>query len=96
MDLANYTSGYFSRNVSGFSRSAQEIGLQFRDDGPWLTAELRRKNGDYYDLQGINLDLHITNNNGQLEWIVSDPTICRDGIGVILTSLHSLKIKFGE
>lgn len=76
MDIANHTSGWFSRNVSGFSQSAQGIELEFRDDGPWLVAELLCADGSYRELQGINLDLHITNNNGQLEWVVSNSAIC--------------------
>lgn len=76
MDIANYTSGWFSRKVNAFSQSAENIELDFRGDGPWLVAELPRFDGSYRQLQGINLDLHITNNDGNLEWVVSNPAIC--------------------
>ncbi|KAE8142296.1 Cyanovirin-N [Aspergillus pseudotamarii] len=56
--------GWFSRNTAGFTESAEEI---FFQDG-WLTANLPRRDGSYRDRQGIDLGLHITNVNGNLEW----------------------------
>ncbi|EYE99870.1 uncharacterized protein EURHEDRAFT_382905 [Aspergillus ruber CBS 135680] len=46
--------------------------LEFRDNGPWLVANLPCADGSYRELQGINLDLHITNNDGELEWVPED------------------------
>ncbi|KAH8800729.1 Cyanovirin-N, partial [Xylogone sp. PMI_703] len=60
--------GWFSRNTNGFTKTAKNIKLESRHNGSWLTANLTRCNKTYKELQGINLDLHITNNNGKLVW----------------------------
>ncbi|KAH8800643.1 WD40-repeat-containing domain protein [Xylogone sp. PMI_703] len=64
--------GWFSRNTNGFTKTAKNIKLESRHNGSWLTANLTRCNKTYKELQGINLDLHITNNNGKLVWDLND------------------------
>ncbi|KAL3477041.1 Cyanovirin-N [Aspergillus californicus] len=61
--------GWFSRDASGFTGSAEDIELEFRDDGPWLTANLLMANGEDRERQGINLAEHIGNQGGELVWV---------------------------
>ncbi|KAI9927209.1 hypothetical protein ASPWEDRAFT_143976 [Aspergillus wentii DTO 134E9] len=61
--------GWFSRDTNNFTASAQDIHLEERDDGPWLVAELPTRDQGSRGSQGINLNLHIDNINGELEWI---------------------------
>ncbi|KAE8378079.1 CVNH domain-containing protein [Aspergillus bertholletiae] len=70
-DEIGNSDGWFSREDQGFTESAQNIELNFRDDEPWLTADLPAGDGDYRERQGINLAEHIGNNDGQLVWVVS-------------------------
>ncbi|KAE8150582.1 Cyanovirin-N [Aspergillus avenaceus] len=63
--------GWFVRGGSNFTQTAQDIELEFREDGPWLTAVLREVDGEDRVRQGINLAEHIENQNGNLVWIVS-------------------------
>ncbi|PIG69242.1 hypothetical protein AARAC_006173 [Aspergillus arachidicola] len=60
--------GWFVRGESNFTETAQDIALEFREDGPWLTAVLREVDGEDRVRQGINLAQHIGNNGGRLEW----------------------------
>ncbi|KAB8277020.1 Cyanovirin-N [Aspergillus minisclerotigenes] len=61
--------GWFSRETTGFTQSAENIGFHFRDENePWLVADLPMRDGGYRGQQGINLGLHITNIDGNLEW----------------------------
>ncbi|KAE8165103.1 Cyanovirin-N [Aspergillus tamarii] len=63
--------GWFVRGGSNFTETAQEIELDFRDDGPWLTAYLTEVDGEERERQGINLAEHIGNDGGRLVWAVS-------------------------
>ncbi|KAJ6136940.1 hypothetical protein N7497_012192 [Penicillium chrysogenum] len=63
------TDGYFSREAANFTETAENIELEFRDDGPWLTADLQKGDGEDRELQGINLAEHIENQGGQLVFI---------------------------
>ncbi|KAE8357223.1 Cyanovirin-N [Aspergillus caelatus] len=60
--------GWFSRETTGFTQSAEGIDFHESDGEPWLTADLPMRDGGYRQRQGINLGLHITNVNGNLEW----------------------------
>lgn len=71
--MANRHPGWFTRSDSRFTESSQEIRLDFREDGVWLVGHLPCADGSYREDQGINLDKHIGNNNGELIWIVSNP-----------------------
>ncbi|KAE8312437.1 Cyanovirin-N [Aspergillus transmontanensis] len=61
--------GRFSRDSSSFTESAENIHLEFRDDGVWLIADLW---GGFWqhinERQAINLSEHIENQDGSLEF----------------------------
>ncbi|KAI9035004.1 CVNH domain-containing protein [Aspergillus affinis] len=61
--------GWFVRGDSNFTETAEDIELDIRDDGPWLTARLSAADGEERETQGINLALHIENQNGELVWV---------------------------
>ncbi|OGM49937.1 hypothetical protein ABOM_001462 [Aspergillus bombycis] len=61
--------GWFAFPGENFSETAQEIELDFRDDGPWLTAVLAEHDQENRERQGINLAEHIGNDNGRLVWV---------------------------
>ncbi|KAE8418031.1 Cyanovirin-N [Aspergillus pseudocaelatus] len=63
--------GWFVRGGNNFTETAHDIELEFREDGPWLTAFLTEVDGEDRERQGINLGEHIGNNSGQLVWAVS-------------------------
>ncbi|KAK1142928.1 hypothetical protein N8T08_007169 [Aspergillus melleus] len=63
------TDGYFVRGDGNFTQTAEDIELDSRDDGPWLTATLNKADGEPGDPQGINLALHIENQDGELVWV---------------------------
>ncbi|KAB8209775.1 CVNH domain protein [Aspergillus parasiticus SU-1] len=68
-DVIGNDDGWFSRETTGFTQSAENIDLHFRDENePWLVADLPMRDGGYRGQQGINLGLHITNIDGNLEW----------------------------
>ncbi|KAE8323837.1 Cyanovirin-N [Aspergillus sergii] len=60
--------GWFVRGGERFTETAHEIELQFREDGPWLTAFLAEVEGEDRERQGINLADHIGNDGGRLVW----------------------------
>ncbi|QRD89498.1 Cyanovirin-N [Aspergillus flavus] len=60
--------GWFVRGGENFTETAHEIELEFRDDGPWLTAFLTEVDGGDRERQGINLAEHIGNDGGRLVW----------------------------
>ncbi|KAL2009195.1 hypothetical protein VTN00DRAFT_7389 [Thermoascus crustaceus] len=70
--------GFFSREESEFTLSAKHIELEHRPDGPWLCADLPMRDGGYRQRQGINLALHIRNENGQLCFILSGTQRVKD------------------
>ena len=63
--------GWFVRGDGNFTETADEIELDLRDDGPWLTAKLKNAEGEEGEPQGINLSDHIENQGGELVWVVS-------------------------
>ncbi|UDD59426.1 hypothetical protein AFCA_006847 [Aspergillus flavus] len=63
--------GWFVRGGENFTETAHEIELEFREDGPWLTAFLTEVDGEDRERQGINLADHIGNDCGRLVWAVS-------------------------
>ncbi|KAF7616703.1 hypothetical protein AFLA_004760 [Aspergillus flavus NRRL3357] len=67
-DVIGNDDGWFSRDTTGFTQSADDITFEFRGSEPWLEAELPTRDGGSRGRQGINLGLHITNNDGNLEW----------------------------
>ncbi|BCR87203.1 CVNH domain-containing protein [Aspergillus chevalieri] len=71
-DEIGNSDGWFTRSDSRFTESSQEIRLDFREDGVWLVGHLPCADGSYREDQGINLDKHIGNNNGELIWIPID------------------------
>ncbi|BAE60348.1 unnamed protein product [Aspergillus oryzae RIB40] len=60
--------GWFVRGGENFTETAHEIELEFREDGPWLTAFLTEVDGEDRERQGINLADHIGNDCGRLVW----------------------------
>ncbi|KAE8151630.1 Cyanovirin-N [Aspergillus avenaceus] len=63
--------GFLSRDTTNFTETAENIELEFRDDGVWLTADLQQVDGEDRERQGINLSDHIENQGGSLVFIVS-------------------------
>ncbi|KAL4916335.1 Cyanovirin-N [Aspergillus aurantiobrunneus] len=61
--------GFFTRDGANFTDTAEDIQLEFRDDGPWLTAYLLKANGEDREHQGINLAEHIGNEDGELVFV---------------------------
>ncbi|KAE8318162.1 CVNH domain-containing protein [Aspergillus transmontanensis] len=77
--------GWFVRGGENFTETAHEIELEFREDGPWLTAFLTEVDGEDRERQGINLADHIGNDGGRLVWAVSHQSSLFDFDIFILT-----------
>ncbi|KAB8221006.1 Cyanovirin-N [Aspergillus novoparasiticus] len=60
--------GSFSRESSSFTESAENIHLEFRDDGVWLVADLWNDTWRHTERQAINLSEHIANQDGDLDF----------------------------
>ena len=63
MVLTIELAGWFTWDGTDFSHSANEINLR---DGIHLEAMLKKRDGGYRELQGINLNERISNENGRL------------------------------
>ncbi|KAB8263133.1 Cyanovirin-N [Aspergillus pseudonomiae] len=68
-DRIGNSDGWFAYPGENFSETAHDIEIEFREDGPWLTAVLAEQDQEDRERQGINLAQHIGNNNGELVWV---------------------------